>query len=189
MRKYEKGRQFKKGRVPLHNTPIWPSVHYFPTVSNYIYKLELGQYRQCIQITYFMWWFCIMILMVSINTSWYLHNALMIYKKAFNLYQTELIQQTDLWYFSYFSQKIGSDISCILTPQETPLRQVAWNVKAYFLGKIKIFRIVNCCCFFLPSMLSIKIIYILWQIQKVCFCWGFMAQSTQRSRVKRGQFT
>ena len=34
---------------------------------------------------------------------------------------------TNCWYFSYFSQKIGSDISCKLS-------QIARKVKAYFLG-------------------------------------------------------
>ena len=35
--------------------------------------------------------------------------------------------------FSYFSQKIGFDILCKLSPRET----FAWNVKAFFLGKIR----------------------------------------------------
>ena len=37
------------------------------------------------------------------------------------------IQQTTFWkYFSYFFQKIGSEISCTLSPKEA----IAWNVKA-----------------------------------------------------------
>ena len=51
------------------------------------------------------------------------------------------------WYFSYFSQKIGFDIS---------YRQFAWNVKAYFMYK-NMKNIFICCLLkFLPSMLSIK---------------------------------
>ena len=38
--------------------------------------------------------------------------------------------------FSYFSQKIGFNISCKLSPR----RQFAWNVKTYYLGKIKYFK-------------------------------------------------
>ena len=41
------------------------------------------------------------------------------------------------YFFSYFSYKIGFDISYKLFPYCLLRRQFAWNVKAYFLGKIK----------------------------------------------------
>ena len=45
----------------------------------------------------------------------------------------------------YFFRKIGFDISCKLSPR----RQFAWNVKAYFLGKLeKIFQDVICWQFY-----------------------------------------
>ena len=54
--------------------------------------------------------------------------------------------------FSYFSQKIGFDISCKLSLW----RQFAWNVKSYFLEK-NIKNISKCCLLkFAPSMQSVK---------------------------------
>ena len=55
------------------------------------------------------------------------------------------------WYFSYFSQKTGFDISCKLSPLDW--RQFAWNVNSVvFGGKIrKIFQTASCLLKFNPE--------------------------------------
>ena len=104
---------------------------------------------------------CITILRVSINTLWYLHNALLIYEMAFKLFHTlvEFSRQQIDDIFPIFPRKLALKFhaNCLLR------RQFARNVKAYFLGKIReIFGIVI-HWIFLPSMLA-QYSYILWQI-------------------------
>ena len=77
---------------------------------------------------------------------------------------------TNWWYFSYFSQKTGSDISCKLSP----LKTVCMKCQNLFSGKKKIRKIFqNLVC---------------WNFA-FCLCWGFMAQSTQWGHVELAQFT
>ena len=67
---------------------------------------------------------------------------------------SELIQQTtNWWYFSYFSQKTGFDISCKLSPLET----ICMKCQSCFLSKIR--KNISICCLLkiLPRVLSLNI--------------------------------
>ena len=100
-------------------------------------------------------WYCIVILIVSIFRDTCIMRFWYIKKRLLTIPHSGLIQQmTDLWHFSCFSGKIGSDNSCKLSPQET----ICMKYQSLFSWETKKNISNSHADFFLPSMLSINTI-------------------------------
>ena len=87
---------------------------------------------------------------------------------SINLYHCGHFQWMTNWYFSYFSQKTGFDISCKLSPKET----ICMKCQTLFSGENK--KNISKCRLlkFVPSMLSIEVFYAIFLKKCMTFLWG-----------------